>query len=158
MQVIFAVTDLAVSLDFYERALGWPRNGRIDYANYVELLAPDGGALGLYERAGFEQTVGAPPAEIPEGRVAPAYLYVRVDDVGPTVETDRVGRRAGAQPAGAPRLGRERRLVRGPGRQRPRGRARRWAHGSLNSPRATTTADPPTSTDSISPPAPAARA
>ena len=85
MQVIIAVTDLAVSLDFYERALGWPRNGRIDYAIYVELLAPDGGALGLYERAGFEQTVGAPPAEIPEGRVAPAYLYVRVDDVGPTL-------------------------------------------------------------------------
>jgi catechol 2,3-dioxygenase-like lactoylglutathione lyase family enzyme len=40
MQVIFAVKDLERSVDFYERALGWPRNERIDYANYVELLAP----------------------------------------------------------------------------------------------------------------------
>ena len=106
------VTDLAVSLDFYERALGWPRNGRIDYANYVELLAPDGGALGLYERAGFEQTVGAPPAEIPEGRVAPAYLYVRVDDVGPTVRRiESAGGRA-LSPLARRAWRRERRLVR----------------------------------------------
>jgi predicted enzyme related to lactoylglutathione lyase len=42
MQVIFAVADLARSLDFYERAFGWPRNEWIDYANYVALaeLAP----------------------------------------------------------------------------------------------------------------------
>jgi uncharacterized protein len=85
MQVIFAVADLARSLDFYERAFGWPRNEWIDYANYVELLPPSGGSLGLYEREGYEQLVGAKPVEIPEGSVSPAYLYVRVEDVEETV-------------------------------------------------------------------------
>jgi catechol 2,3-dioxygenase-like lactoylglutathione lyase family enzyme len=81
MQVIFAVADLARSLDFYERAFGWPRNEWIDYENYVELLPPNGGALGLFERHGYAELVGAEPAELPEDRVSPAYLYVRVDDV-----------------------------------------------------------------------------
>jgi predicted enzyme related to lactoylglutathione lyase len=52
MQVIFAVQDLARSLAFYEQAFDWPRNERIDYANYVELIPPDGGSLGLFERNG----------------------------------------------------------------------------------------------------------
>jgi predicted enzyme related to lactoylglutathione lyase len=85
MQVIFAVADLARSLDFYERAFGWPRNEWIDYDNYVELLPPTGGALGLYEREGYAALVGAEPAEIPDDRVSPAYLYVRVEDVEETV-------------------------------------------------------------------------
>jgi predicted enzyme related to lactoylglutathione lyase len=93
MQVIFAVSDLGRSLDFYECAFGWPRNDLIDYANYVELLPPDGGALGLYEREGFAQTVGADPTDVPNGRVAPAYLYVRVDDV--EVAASRVGAAGG---------------------------------------------------------------
>jgi predicted enzyme related to lactoylglutathione lyase len=81
MQVIFAVQDLARSLAFYEQAFDWPRNERIDYANYVELIPPDGGSLGLFERNGFTGTVGAEPADVPPGRVAPSYLYVRVNDV-----------------------------------------------------------------------------
>lgn len=81
MQVILAVHDLARALDFYENALGWPRNERIDFANYVELVPPDGGSVGLYERPGFAAEVGAKPVEVSNGRVAPAYLYVRVDDV-----------------------------------------------------------------------------
>lgn len=85
MQVIFAVSDVARSLDFYERAFGWARNDRIDYANYVELLPPDGGSLGLFETGGFAETVGAEPTEVPEGRVAASYLYVRVEDVGAAV-------------------------------------------------------------------------
>jgi len=80
MQVVFAVEDLARSLEFYERAFGWRRNGAIDYTNYVELLPPDGGALGLFERDGFAGLVGAEPAGVPQGRVSPAYLYVRVED------------------------------------------------------------------------------
>ena len=79
--MIFAVGDLAQSLDFYERGLGWPRNERIDYTNYVELLAPGGGSLGLFERDGFAELLGAEPANVPDERVAPAYLYARVDDV-----------------------------------------------------------------------------
>jgi catechol 2,3-dioxygenase-like lactoylglutathione lyase family enzyme len=84
VQVIFAVDDLARSLNFYERAFGWPRNERIDYTNYVELLPPDGGALGLFDRDGFAETVGAEPTDVPVDRVAPAYLYVRVADVRAT--------------------------------------------------------------------------
>lgn len=81
MQVIFAVSELGRALDFYDRAFGWPRNEWIDYTNYVELLPPDGGALGLFERDGFAQTVGAAPIDVPNGQIAPAYLYVRVEDV-----------------------------------------------------------------------------
>jgi uncharacterized protein len=102
MQVVFAVADLARSLDFYERAFGWPRNEWIDYANYVELLPPNGGALGLYERDGYAELVGTEPAEIPEGRVSPAYLYVRVEDVEEAVRRIEA---AGGRPLGelAPR-------------------------------------------------------
>lgn len=85
MQVIFAVSDLARALDFYESAFGWPRNDRIDYEDYVELKPPDGGALGLFERDGFVETVGAEPVH-PNGGIAPAYLYVRVADVAGAVE------------------------------------------------------------------------
>jgi predicted enzyme related to lactoylglutathione lyase len=81
MQVIFAVNDLQRSLDFYEQAFDWPRNERIDYSNYVELHPTDGGTLGLYERDGYAATVGATATETPEDRVAPAYVYVRVEDV-----------------------------------------------------------------------------
>ena len=97
MQVIFAVADLARSLDFYERAFGWPRNELIDYENYVELLPPNGGSLGLYERDGYAELVGAEPAEIPEGRVSPAYLYIRVDDVEEAVRRIET---AGGRPLG----------------------------------------------------------
>jgi catechol 2,3-dioxygenase-like lactoylglutathione lyase family enzyme len=81
MQVIFAVSDLERSLEFYERAFGWPRNDAIDYAEYVELHTPDGGTLGLFERTGFAALVGAEPVRIENGGVAPGYLYVRLDDV-----------------------------------------------------------------------------
>ena len=81
MHVIFAVDDLARSLAFYEQAFGWPRNDRIDFDNYVELLPPDGGSLGLYQRHGFARTVGAEPENVAGDRVAPAYLYVRVEEV-----------------------------------------------------------------------------
>jgi predicted enzyme related to lactoylglutathione lyase len=85
VQVIFAVSDLARSLAFYEQAFDWPRNDRIDYANYVELHPPDGGTLGLYDRDGFAETVGATPVE-PNGDVAPTYVYVRVADVRAAIE------------------------------------------------------------------------
>lgn len=85
VQVIFAVSDLRRSLEFYEGAFGWPRNEWIDYTNYVELLSPDGGSLGLFERDGFTELVGMAPVDVPDGRVAPAYLYARVDDVDATV-------------------------------------------------------------------------
>jgi predicted enzyme related to lactoylglutathione lyase len=85
VQVIFAVNDLERSLDFYEHAFGWPRNDRIGFANYVELLPPDGGSVGLYEKRGFVAEVGADPVRVFGEQVAPAYLYVRVDDVRATI-------------------------------------------------------------------------
>ena len=81
MHVILAVSDLKRALAFYEGVFGWRRNDRIDYANYVELHPDDGGTLGLYEREGFAGTVGAEPLAIDNGKVAPSYVYVRVDDV-----------------------------------------------------------------------------
>jgi predicted enzyme related to lactoylglutathione lyase len=86
VQVILAVSDLARSLDFYERSFGWPRNERIDYRNYIELLPEDGGSLGLFEREGFAGLVGAEPAKPEEGQVAPAYVYVRVHDLSASVD------------------------------------------------------------------------
>jgi predicted enzyme related to lactoylglutathione lyase len=79
MQVIFAVSDVRQAAAFYEQAFGWPRNQRIDYSNYVELIV-DGGSLGLYERSGYAEEVGAEPVQVPPDGVAPAYLYVRVED------------------------------------------------------------------------------
>ena len=79
MQVIFAVSDVRQSVAFYEQAFGWPRNQRIDYSNYVEFVL-EGGSLGLYERSGYAEEVGAEPVLVPEDAVAPAYLYVRVED------------------------------------------------------------------------------
>jgi predicted enzyme related to lactoylglutathione lyase len=79
MHVVFAVSDLARSVDFYERVFAWPRNERIDFAEYVELHPEGGGTLGLCERPTYGRLVGAEAVE-PNGRVSPAYLYVRVDD------------------------------------------------------------------------------
>jgi predicted enzyme related to lactoylglutathione lyase len=79
MHVVFAVSDVARSVDFYERVFAWPRNERIDFAEYVELHPPDGGTLGLCERPTYVRLVGAEAVE-PNGGVSPAYLYVRVPD------------------------------------------------------------------------------
>jgi predicted enzyme related to lactoylglutathione lyase len=83
MQVILAVADVTRSAGFYERAFGWARNPLVDYANYVELLPPDGGAIGLYERRGYAAEVGAEPAEL-GGGVSSAYMYLRVEDADET--------------------------------------------------------------------------
>jgi catechol 2,3-dioxygenase-like lactoylglutathione lyase family enzyme len=85
MQVILAVDDVERSVDFYERAFGWPRNPRIDYSNYVELLEPTGGCLGLFERGAFARTAGAETPAKPERQTA-TELYVRVDDVEPVID------------------------------------------------------------------------
>jgi predicted enzyme related to lactoylglutathione lyase len=85
VQVIFAVNDLQRTLDFYAAAFGWQRNDRIDFSNYVELLPADGGSLGLYEKSGFAAEIGADPVAVMGKQVAPAYLYVRVDDVRETI-------------------------------------------------------------------------
>ena len=102
MQVIFAVSDLDRSVALYEQAFGWPRNERIDYSNYVELLPPGGGSLGLFEESGYAEIVGAEPADVPHGAVSRASRDGRVDDVGDAVARLEA---AGARPLGeaAPR-------------------------------------------------------
>ena len=80
MHVIFAVSDVTRSAAFYEGVFGWRRNERIDYREYVELLAPDG-TLGLCERDTYAALTGAQPMAPENGDVSPAYLYVRVPDV-----------------------------------------------------------------------------
>jgi uncharacterized protein len=100
MQVIFAVTDLERSLAFYERAFGWPRNDLIDYANYVELKPPDGGTLGLFQRDGYAELVGAEPVEVGSGGVSPAYAYVRVENLDDALAgLEAAGARALSAPA-----------------------------------------------------------
>ena len=86
MHVILAVGDVARSVAFYEGVFGWPRNPRVNFANYVELQQSEGGTLGLYARDGFAIASGASPAPPPpEGQTA-TELYVRVDDVRPLIE------------------------------------------------------------------------
>jgi catechol 2,3-dioxygenase-like lactoylglutathione lyase family enzyme len=64
VHVVLSVSDLTRAVGFYEGVFGWPRNARIDFANYVELHPPEGGTLALYERNGYAQQVGAEPAEL----------------------------------------------------------------------------------------------
>jgi catechol 2,3-dioxygenase-like lactoylglutathione lyase family enzyme len=97
VQVILAVDDVDRSVDFYERAFGWPRNRKIEYSNYVELLEPGGGCLGLFERGAFERTARAKTARAE--RQTATELYVRVDDLEPVMERlEALGARALAPP------------------------------------------------------------
>ena len=71
-----------------------PRNPRIDYKNYVELLRPEGGCLGLFERGAFGRTAGAQPSSGEPGRETSTELYVRVQDVEPVLDRlERLGAR-----------------------------------------------------------------
>jgi predicted enzyme related to lactoylglutathione lyase len=95
VHVILAVEDVGRSVSFYEAAFGWPRNDRIDYENYIELHQPDGGTLGLFQRDGFAQEVGADGVARPNGAQTATEIYVRLDDVEPAL--DRL-RELGARP------------------------------------------------------------
>lgn len=72
---ILAVPELPAARAFYAAALGWP--ARVETPVYVELEHPDGGRLGLYDRAGFARNTGreaaAPP---PEGTTTATELYL----------------------------------------------------------------------------------
>ena len=46
---------------------------------------PSRSSLGLYERSGFASEIGAAPVALGGEQVAPAYIYVRVDDVRATL-------------------------------------------------------------------------
>jgi catechol 2,3-dioxygenase-like lactoylglutathione lyase family enzyme len=84
VHVVFAVSDVQRSYDFYRDVFGW--TSHLEWpGEYTELVVTDEDRLGLYRRDGWAQTAGAEPAEL-NGRVSPAYLYVRVDDLDGTID------------------------------------------------------------------------
>lgn len=92
MHVVLAVEDVDRAYDFYRAAFGW--ESHLEWpGEYVELVLPDNDRLGLYRRDGYADTAGAQPADL-NGHVSPAYLYVRVEDVG---EAEKRLRDAGAK-------------------------------------------------------------
>lgn len=77
--VILAVEDVARARAFYAAAFGWPVE--VDVPVYVEMAAPGGLRVGLYERRGFGRNTGRVPMAPPPDALAPVELYLRVDDL-----------------------------------------------------------------------------
>jgi catechol 2,3-dioxygenase-like lactoylglutathione lyase family enzyme len=93
MHVVLAVSNVGRSYDFYREVFGW--ESHLEWpGEYAELVVTDEDRLGLYRRDGYAETAGAEPAEL-NGRVSPAYLYVRVDDLDATISRLR---KVGARP------------------------------------------------------------
>jgi catechol 2,3-dioxygenase-like lactoylglutathione lyase family enzyme len=84
MHVVLAVTDVERAYAFYREVFGW--ESHLEWpGEYTELMLSEEDRLGLYRRDGWAESAGAEPAEL-NGRVSPAYLYVRVDDLERTLE------------------------------------------------------------------------
>lgn len=93
MHLVLAVSDVQRSHDFYRDVFGW--ESHLEWpGEYTELVVTDDDRLGLYRREGYAVTAGAEPADL-NGRVSPAYLYVRVDDLDGTIRRLQA---AGARP------------------------------------------------------------
>ena len=83
MHVVLAVSDVDRAHAFYREVFGW--ESHLEWSGeYTELVLSEDDRLGLYRRDGWAETAGAEPAEL-NGRVSPAYLYVRVDDLDETL-------------------------------------------------------------------------
>lgn len=76
---ILAVDDVARAARFYVDALG--AKPRVDVGVYAELDMPDGPAIGVYLRAGFERNTGRAATPLAAGATSSTELYFRVDDV-----------------------------------------------------------------------------
>jgi PhnB protein len=83
VHVVLAVSDVDRAYEFYRGAFGWTSHLAWP-GEYVELELPDNDWLGLYRRDEYAQMAGAEPVEV-NGRVSPAYLYVRVEDLDATI-------------------------------------------------------------------------
>lgn len=77
--VILAVADVPRARKFYEEAFGWARV--VDAPVYVEHALPGGMRVGLYQREGFGHNTGRVPVRVPAGELAPAELYLIVEDL-----------------------------------------------------------------------------
>jgi catechol 2,3-dioxygenase-like lactoylglutathione lyase family enzyme len=75
--VILAVEDVARSVAFYRGATGW--TVAVETPVYVELTAPNGLRLGIYERSSFGKNINRVPERV-AGPVATTELYLVVDD------------------------------------------------------------------------------
>lgn len=97
---ILAVENVAHARGLYDAAFGWPTD--VDIPVYVEYVLPGDQRIGLYAREGFARNTGLVPVATPPGAIAPAELYLRVDDLP---EAARRLTAAGARPlsAAAPR-------------------------------------------------------
>jgi catechol 2,3-dioxygenase-like lactoylglutathione lyase family enzyme len=83
MHVVLAVSDVDRAYELYRGAFGW--TSHLEWPQeYVELVVTEDDRLGLYRRDGYAQSAGAEPVEL-NGRVSPAYLYVRVEDLDETI-------------------------------------------------------------------------
>lgn len=84
MHLVLAVSDVDRSYDFYRSVFGW--SSHLEWpGEYTELVVTKDDRLGLYRRDGWAETAGADPVDV-DGRVSPAYLYVRVEDLDGTIE------------------------------------------------------------------------
>jgi catechol 2,3-dioxygenase-like lactoylglutathione lyase family enzyme len=84
MHVVLAVSDVERAYAFYRGVFGW--ESHLEWpGEYTELVLSEEDRLGLYRRDGWAESAGAEPAEL-NGRVSPAYLYVRVNDLDGIVE------------------------------------------------------------------------
>ena len=83
MQVVLAVGEIGRSVDFYERAFGRARADRLRELRRVPAARRRLRRLVRvrWVRPGCRRELGADPG----GRVAPAYVYVRVNDVAAAV-------------------------------------------------------------------------
>lgn len=96
---ILAVADLAEVVGFYRAAFDWQLT--VDTPVYVELRAPGGHRVGIYQRDGFARNVGAAPVAVPPGELAPVELYLHADDMDAAIDRIRAagGRELSARAA-----------------------------------------------------------
>lgn len=80
--VILAVEDLARSAAFYRALTSW--DASVETPVYVELAAPNGLRLGLYDRQSFGKNLGRVPEPI-AGPVATTELYLDADDLDESI-------------------------------------------------------------------------
>jgi predicted enzyme related to lactoylglutathione lyase len=76
---IIAVNRLEEAAAFYRAAFEWKLE--VETPVYVELRAPGGHRVGLYQRDGFARNTGVAPLSVAPGELAPVELYLHTDDL-----------------------------------------------------------------------------
>ncbi len=76
---ILAVQDLAASARFYQELLGWQRT--VDVPVYVQLTAPGGLGIGLYDRVSYGVNTGQVPPKPTALHAGGAEVYFYCKDL-----------------------------------------------------------------------------